>query len=46
MITVSTLGENVLRKYPEPRVRKKLSKGRPDLWTLGLLESNGKRVKK
>jgi hypothetical protein len=45
MITIATLGENVKRQYPG-KVRKKITKGRPDLWGLGLLRSNAKRLKK
>lgn len=68
MITVSTLGDNLLRNYPktdkqevdrlrrnrayrprfekvsQARLRKKA--GRDDLWGLGLLSSNAKRLRK
>lgn len=44
MITVSTLGDNVIKQYP--KVRKKITSGRPDLWGLGLLSSNKKLSEK
>jgi len=36
MTNYSTLGDNLMRKYPQGVP----AKGRPDLWTLGLLKSN------
>lgn len=42
MLTISTLGDNTMRQY-SGKVRRKLTKGRPDMWGLGLLKSNGKR---
>jgi len=36
MTTVHNLGEGLLRKYAQGVP----TKGRPDLWTLGLLKSN------
>lgn len=44
MITISTLGENLLRQ--QGRVKKRLTQGRPDLWTLGLLKSNKRLMEK
>ena len=40
MVTVSNLGDNLLRKYPQGIP----AKGRPDLWTLGLLRSNKRLI--
>ncbi len=39
MMTMATLGGNLLRQYPH-KARKKATKGRPDMWGLGLLKSN------
>jgi hypothetical protein len=43
MLTVKTLGDSLMRR--QYKLRKKAKKGRPDLWTIGLLKSNAKRVR-
>jgi hypothetical protein len=45
MVTYATMGEGLVKQYPST-LRKKMTKGRPDLWTTGLLRSNKKRVNK